>query len=324
MLPTVSFKVRCNTKAGERLVLTGSDRTLGSWDPKKSQVELATSSANYPFWTGALVAPVGTELLFKLCVMGKDGCVSWENKIDNRLLRVPGSDMLLSMSFNDGRLETMMLAPGQKLSVHDKGNCKDVGEEPPNRLQRKPSAVGQPEPEMQPELQPEMEPKMERTPSIADELNLPDLQPTQQERTLQEVLFREAMALRRAEIAESKAERCNKRTEEAEARAAAAEKQVAELMAKLALAELQGDRAETVNEVRAEVDVAATASHLLQAELSDEIHLQRMSRKLHETRVRRFTDTTMQGSSSASSTCDSPEQGWAVGPFTPRSEMSQQ
>ncbi|CAK0894832.1 unnamed protein product, partial [Prorocentrum cordatum] len=277
----VFFKAKCYTEMGQRVVLTGNDPTLGSWDPTKSKVELTTDAAHYPYWTGALSAPVGTDILFKMAVLGVDGRAHWEQRVDDRAFRFASVDVQLDLKFNDHHMDPV---------EHGKPKAQQ--------------SLPQPLPN-----------------ATAEGHRSED---HESDRLLREALLQVGEASRRAEIAESRALRCEKLVQDAEIRAAAAERLVAELQAKLALSELQGARAELVQKVRADIDLAAPG----------EGHLQRIERKARAARGRRYAGYSPSAddavlfcrnrtdSSAASSTCDASEFGWVASPPTPRSRQS--
>lgn len=217
----IFFKARCHTTVGQRVVITGSHPVLGSWDPSKSKVELVTDAASYPCWTGALAAPAGTDVLFKLAVLDRDGRSHWESKVPDRALAFPDADVQLSMGFDDARMETTTKA----------------GPEGP---------AGRPDPtEARESPPPRSPPRTEAEPQRFGG-------PHELDRLVREALRRKVEDNRRAEIAEFRARRLEQRVQDADLRAAAAERLAAELQAKLALDELRGSMADLVHEVRAE------------------------------------------------------------------------
>jgi hypothetical protein len=299
----VFFKAKCYTEMGQRVVITGNDPTLGSWDPSKSKVELTTDAAHYPYWTGALSAPVGTDVLFKMTVLGVDGRARWEQSVDNRALRFPSVDVQLGMIFNDSHMATSVTPAEQPDNPKDSAKHNDQKEARQSLPQPLRNATA------------------ERRRSE---------EPHELDRLLREALTQAGEASRRAEIAESRALRCEKLVQDAEMRAAAAEKLVAELQAKLALSELQGARADLVQKVQAEIDLAAEVG----AAAAGEGHMQKMERKARAARARRYSGYSpgsddailfrrnLSSSSVASSTCDVSECGWVATPPTPRSRQS--
>ncbi|CAK0894831.1 unnamed protein product, partial [Prorocentrum cordatum] len=292
----VFFKAKCYTEMGQRVVLTGNDPTLGSWDPTKSKVELTTDAAHYPYWTGALSAPVGTDILFKMAVLGVDGRAHWEQRVDDRAFRFASVDVQLDLKFNDHHMEAARAAPAEQ----SEGRKDPVEHGKPKAQQSLPQPL----------------------PNATAEGHRSE--DHESDRLLREALLQVGEASRRAEIAESRALRCEKLVQDAEIRAAAAERLVAELQAKLALSELQGARAELVQKVRADIDLAAPG----------EGHLQRIERKARAARGRRYAGYSPSAddavlfcrnrtdSSAASSTCDASEFGWVASPPTPRSRQS--
>lgn len=297
----VFFNAKCYTEMGQRLVVTGNDPTLGSWDPIKSKVELTTDAAHYPYWTGALSAPVGVDVLFKMAVVGVDGRAHWEKRVDNRALRFPSVDVQLGMVFNEYHMEAKCVAAPTEQA--------DDPEDPasPQARQSLP--------------QPLRDAAAERRRSE---------EPRELDRLLRETMVQAGEASRRAELAESRALRCEELVQDAEMRAAAAEKLVAELHAKLALSELQGARADLAQMVQAEIELAAEVG----AAAVGEGHLQKLERKARAARARRYSGYSpgsddaiafcrnRSSSSAASSTCDVSECGWVATPSTPCSRQS--
>lgn len=208
------------------MVITGSHPVLGSWDPSKSKVELVTDAASYPCWTGALAAPAGTDVLFKLAVLDRDGRSHWESKVPDRALAFPDADVQLSMGFDDARMETTTRAAPAP-----------AGPEGPAGRQDPTEARESPPPQSLPRT--EAEPQRSGGPHELDRL-------------VREALRQTVEDNRRAEIAEFRARRLEQRVQDADLRAAAAERLAAELQAKLALDELRGSMADLVHEVRAE------------------------------------------------------------------------
>lgn len=94
----ITFSVRAETKLGERLLVVGSDPTVGSWTPISSQVELVTDAESYPLWRGDCALPTGCHL-FKFVVVGPDGSSRWE-QTPNRFLEVVAVDMKVHSTFN--------------------------------------------------------------------------------------------------------------------------------------------------------------------------------------------------------------------------------
>jgi len=256
---------------GQRVVITGSHPVLGSWDPSRSKVELATDAASYPCWTGALAAPTGTDVLFKIAVLDRDGRVHWEDRVRDRTLGFPATDVQLSVEFNDARMETTRIAPAGRPD-------EDPARQPdPREARQSPRAAA--------------EPQGSREPHELDRL-------------LREALLRTAEAGRRAEIAESRARRSERLIQDADVRTAAAERMAAELQAKLALDELQGERADLVREVRAEVrpQKVEQAVHAARA-----LRYAGYSPDSEDARVFR---RNISCSSAASSTCYASDCGW--------------
>jgi hypothetical protein len=271
---------------------------------------------------------MGTDILFKMAVLGVDGRAHWEQRVDNRALRFPSVDVQLGMIFNDHHMEAAGVAPTEQADDLEEAAARatatakhtDPKEEAAARAtatakHTDPKEAGQSLP------QPLRNATAER--HASEELHEPD-------RLLREALTQASEASRRAEIAESRALRCEKLVQDAEMRALAAEKLVAELQAKLALSELQGARADLVQKVQAEIDLAAEVG----AAAVGEGHLEKIVRKARAARARRYSgyspglddavlfNRNLSSTSAASSTCDVSEYGWVATPPTPCSRQS--
>ena len=79
------FRVSMQTSFSERVIIVGSSKHLGQWDPRKG-LELNTSPLDYPQWFNAhpIRLPKGSVLDFKLIVMHGEEIVRWESLSGNR------------------------------------------------------------------------------------------------------------------------------------------------------------------------------------------------------------------------------------------------
>ena len=79
------FRVSMQTSFSERVIIVGSPKHLGQWDPRKG-LELNTSPLDYPQWfnTHPLRFPKGSVLDFKFLVMHGEEIVRWESLSGNR------------------------------------------------------------------------------------------------------------------------------------------------------------------------------------------------------------------------------------------------
>jgi len=116
----VNFLVEMKSKTGDRLLVVGSDESLGDWVPERSLVELHTDEDSYPMWSGRwqpYVQPA--EHNFKLVIVNEKGQYFWEDVI-NRTMFVPagGDDRTVEMKFNRAsftHVNTETLSAGSSL-----------------------------------------------------------------------------------------------------------------------------------------------------------------------------------------------------------------
>lgn len=106
----ISFIVRCNTQAGQRIRIVGEHAALGGWDPIRG-FELTTSNGDFPTWRVSLTLPAGRRLFYKyIRVPGNEGDadqlvelnprdVEWEKFEENRYVDCEGG---ANMVVDDG------------------------------------------------------------------------------------------------------------------------------------------------------------------------------------------------------------------------------
>ena len=81
----LSFEVKAETRWGDTLVLVGSTKSFGGWQPEQGQ-RLHTDAASYPVWQlSELRVPADLAgLEYKLVILRADGAVDWEPVCQNR------------------------------------------------------------------------------------------------------------------------------------------------------------------------------------------------------------------------------------------------
>ncbi len=72
-----SFRIKCQTQLGDRVVVVGDCPELGSWQPDAG-LPLVTSASTYPVYTSGTVDLSSGFVSFKFVRMGADGSVHWE------------------------------------------------------------------------------------------------------------------------------------------------------------------------------------------------------------------------------------------------------
>lgn len=79
------FRVSMQTSFSERVIVVGSPKHLGQWDPRKG-LELNTSPLDYPHWFNPhpLRFPKNSILDFKFLVLHGENIVRWESLPGNR------------------------------------------------------------------------------------------------------------------------------------------------------------------------------------------------------------------------------------------------
>ena len=88
------------TKPGEKVVMVGSDPSLGAWSVDKA-LELKTSAADFPQWKGKLVMKLASAAEFKFALKTKEGNAQWENG-GNRKLVTGNGGMSLEATWGRG------------------------------------------------------------------------------------------------------------------------------------------------------------------------------------------------------------------------------
>jgi len=74
------------THWGDRMVVTGNDPALGSWNPWEG-IEMQTTGTMFPNWTANAALPAGKNVEYKFVRIESSGKVHWESG-DNRHLQV--------------------------------------------------------------------------------------------------------------------------------------------------------------------------------------------------------------------------------------------
>jgi len=100
----VAFEVECETRLGDRVVVTGSTAQTGHWRPEASPLQLTTGPKTYPRWQGIYVLEGGQQLEFKFVVLCGDGGVRWEDRIANRRLSVSEREVTLQARFDSAHM----------------------------------------------------------------------------------------------------------------------------------------------------------------------------------------------------------------------------
>jgi len=94
----VIFNVRCETAPGDRVMIVGSRRSMGRWDPRVSRVELETNAHMYPLWTILRDFRSRTSFAYKFVIVSA-GCMRWES-IGDRSLCMPSFDVEMTTAFD--------------------------------------------------------------------------------------------------------------------------------------------------------------------------------------------------------------------------------
>lgn len=104
-MPSLHFRVKCETVWGEQLVIAGSHPLLGNWNPCESRVALTTTPQQYPWWTGSCELPSKHTVEFKfVAVLNGGPQMRWESNIGNRLLDLSVGPMEIEADFNQAHV----------------------------------------------------------------------------------------------------------------------------------------------------------------------------------------------------------------------------
>jgi len=145
----VEFKCKVDTVPGDRVVVAGGHSNIGSWDPHKSKVELATGPESYPWWSGK--GNVSGEVEYKFVVLGGGGNARWEASIKNRKVHVNGGGSIKVEAIFDKEGATTSSLNGQ--GEQAKGGYPTHPQQPPcqfqPQLQPQPAAPQAPPPQAQ-------------------------------------------------------------------------------------------------------------------------------------------------------------------------------
>lgn len=95
-LATVHFRVKCETRLGEEVMVVGGPSELGAWGGKG--LLLSTNAESYPWWEASVDLMVGSvgEVRYKYVVKGSSG-ERWEDAIADRTVSCDAKSGILGV-----------------------------------------------------------------------------------------------------------------------------------------------------------------------------------------------------------------------------------